>query len=48
MVVVLKNSDIYNFEDDNTISVASKKRDTLLETLKMNPYWQYIGSEIIT
>ena len=31
---VLKNSDIYNFADDNAISVASKKRETLLETLK--------------
>ena len=31
---VLKNSDIYNFSDDNTISVPSKNRDTLLETLK--------------
>ena len=27
-------NDIYNFADDNTISVASKNRDTLLETLK--------------
>ena len=34
MLEVLKNSDIYNFADDNTISVASKNRDTLLETLK--------------
>ena len=34
LLEVLKNSDIYNFEDDNTISVASKNRDTLLETLK--------------
>ena len=34
MLEVLKNSDIYNFADDKTISVASKKRDTLLETLK--------------
>ena len=34
LVQVLKNSDIYNFADDNTISVASKNRDTLLETLK--------------
>ena len=31
---VLKNSDTYNFADENTISVASKNRDTLLETLK--------------
>ena len=30
-----KNSDIYNFADDNTISGASKNRDTLLETLKI-------------
>ena len=30
---VLKNSDIYNFADDNTISVAPRNRDTLLETL---------------
>ena len=29
---VLKNSDIHDFAYDNTISVASKKRDTLLET----------------
>ena len=34
LLEVLKNCDIYNFADDNTISVASKKRDTLLETLK--------------
>ena len=34
MLEVLKNSDIYNFADDKTISVASRKRDTLLETLK--------------
>ena len=34
LLEVLKNSDIYNFADDKTISVASKKRDTLLETLK--------------
>ena len=35
MLEVLKNSDIYNFADDNTISVVSKKkRDILLETLK--------------
>ena len=34
MLEVLKTSDIYNFADDNTISVASKKRDTTLETLK--------------
>ena len=33
LVQVLKNSDIYNFADDNTISVAPKNRDTLLETL---------------
>ena len=34
LLEVLKNSDIYNFADDNTISVASKNRDTLPETLK--------------
>ena len=34
LLEVLKNSDIYNFADDNTISVASKNRTTLLETLK--------------
>ena len=34
MLEVLKNSDIYNFADDNAISVTSKKRETLLETLK--------------
>ena len=35
MLEVLKNSNIYNFADDNTISVVSKKkRDILLETLK--------------
>ena len=28
---VLKNSDIYNFADDNTISVTSKNKNTLLE-----------------
>ena len=31
---VFKNSDIYNFADDNTASVGFKNRDTLLETLK--------------
>ena len=34
LLEVLKNSDVYNVADDNTISVASKNRDTLLETLK--------------
>ena len=35
LLEVLKNSDIYDFADDNTISVVSKKkRDILLETLK--------------
>ena len=34
MLEVLKNSDIHNFADDNTIPVTSKKRDTLLETLR--------------
>ena len=34
LLEVLKNSDIYDFADGNTISVASKNRDTLLETLK--------------
>ena len=34
LLEVLKNSDIYNFADDNTISVESKNRNTLLETLK--------------
>ena len=34
MLEVLKHSDIYNFADDNTISVASRNRETLLETLK--------------
>ena len=34
LLEVLRNSDIHNFADDNTISVASKKRDTLLERLK--------------
>ena len=34
LLEVLKNFDIYNFADDNTISVASKNRGTLLETLK--------------
>ena len=34
LLEVLKNSDIYNFPDDNTILVASKNRDALLETLK--------------
>ena len=29
LLEVLKNSDIYNFADENTISVASKNRDTL-------------------
>ena len=31
---VLKISNIFNFADDNAISVSSKNRDTLLETLK--------------
>ena len=31
---VLTNSDIYNFADDNTISVIAKNRDALLKTLK--------------
>ena len=35
LLEVLKYSNIYNFADDNTISVASKNRDTLLETLKL-------------
>ena len=34
LLEVLKNSDIYNFADGNTISVASKNRDTWIETLK--------------
>ena len=34
LLEVLKYSDIYNFADDNIISVASKNRDTLLKTLK--------------
>ena len=34
LLEVLKNSDIYNFVDGDTISVASKNRGTLLETLK--------------
>ena len=34
LLEVWNNSDIYNFADDNTISVASKNRDTLLEPLK--------------
>ena len=38
-IEVLKNSDIYNFADDNTISVASKNRVTLLETLKNESEW---------
>ena len=33
LVQVLKNSDIYNFADENTISVAPKNRDKSLETL---------------
>ena len=33
LVQVVKNSDIYNFADDNTISVAPKNRDTLLGAL---------------
>ena len=31
---VFKNSNIYNFADDNTDSVGFKNRDTFLETLK--------------
>ena len=34
LLEVLKSSDIYILADDNTISVASKDRDTLLGTLK--------------
>ena len=34
LLEVLKNSDIYNFADGNTISVASKNRNTWIETLK--------------
>ena len=34
LLEVLKNSGICNFADDNTISVASKNRDILLEILK--------------
>ena len=34
LLEVLKSCDIYNFADDNTISVASKNSDTLLQTLK--------------
>ena len=34
LLEVLKYSDIYNFADDNIISVASKNKDTLLKTLK--------------
>ena len=34
LLEVLKNSNIYNFAGGNIISVASKNRDTLLETLK--------------
>ena len=34
LLEVFKSCDIYNFADDNTISVASKNRDTLLQTLK--------------
>ena len=34
MLEVLKNSDIYNFANDNAISVASKNKDKLLETLE--------------
>ena len=37
LLVVLKNSYIYNFTGDNTISVASKNRDMLLKTLKNEP-----------
>ena len=31
---ILTNSDIYNFPDDNTISVIAKNRDTLLKKFK--------------
>ena len=34
LLEVLKNYDIYNFVDDNTILVASQNRDKLLEILK--------------
>ena len=34
LLEILKNSDVYNFADEITVSIASKIRDTLLETLK--------------
>ena len=34
LLEVLKNSDIYNFADDNTISVASKKKRKETHCLK--------------
>ena len=34
LLEVSKNSDVYNFADDNTILVAFKNRDKLLEILK--------------
>ena len=37
LLKILKSSDVYKFADDDTISFPSKNRDTLLETLKMNP-----------
>ena len=37
LLEILKNSDIHTFGDDITISVASKNRNTLLETLKSEP-----------
>ena len=34
LVKVLKNSDIYNFTDDNIISIALKNRNTFLKALQ--------------
>ena len=39
MLDVLKTSGIYNFADNNSISVAFKNKDTLLEALKNESEW---------
>ena len=39
LLEVLKTSDNYNFADDNTTSVVSKNRDTLLETSELAVNW---------
>ena len=44
---LIKNSDIYNFADGSLISVASKYRDILLETLKNEGESAWFRSELV-